>query len=134
LYVNESPGFVRAQHGSPSLCKIICGKYLPASAAEADSFQAKVNRAALLRKMFAWVPASAAGFHHVTFRHTTWQGRPALCAKGSGYNVCAANHGTPYLIRIAVWRAGRISVIRFSEWNRVTAIAAPPKNKIVSRP
>jgi hypothetical protein len=127
----------RSRNIAPFACAVICGKYLrlPRGVFRQLSL-AKLSRMMggkvrlIGRKARVKSRKTRRKAPALRVRQTTYMGHPAYELASGGVEAFIAENGPHYLL--ALINRAKLGAIRFSEWNAVPLITAPPASKIIS--
>jgi len=124
-YVEATAAYLKELGVSPSVCSVMCGKYVRLSSAEAGSLAGNLSMSALLSSFTGRAPRfTSAGT-------TTVAGREGQVLRGpDGSRLVVAATGTPYPLQ-AVGRQGSGS-LTFTQWDAVPRPAAPPAGQVIN--
>jgi hypothetical protein len=123
-YIKINSAFLTLAKAPASVCKILCGKYVELSSADAQSITGTLSMTSLVNGIFGKLPASTKD-KNVDFVPGTYQGQSVLTFKKDGYSLDVASSGKPYPLAIT---APDGEYLDFSQWNSVT-LPAPPAAK-----
>jgi hypothetical protein len=123
-YVKVTAAYLRQLNVSPSVCPVMCGKYVELTPAESASLAGNLSMPALLSSFTGRAPRfTGAGT-------TTVAGRKGQVLRGpDGSRLVVAATGTPYPLQ-AVGRQGSGS-LTFTQWDAVPRPAAPPPGQVI---
>jgi hypothetical protein len=124
-YVKATAAYLKELKVSPSVCAVMCGKYVELTSAEAGSLARSLSMSALLSSFTGKAP------RFTNAGSTTVAGRPGQVLRGpDGSRLVVAATGTPYPLQ-AVGRRGSGS-LTFTQWDAVRAPAAPPADQVIN--
>jgi hypothetical protein len=131
VYVKATAAYLKELKAPPSLCAVMCGKYVEVSSAQARSLSGSLGMSALLGSFTGQLPQlTNAGT-------TTVAGREGQVLQGpDGSRLVVAATGTPYPLQ-AVGRQSNggtqsNGTLDFSQWNAVPRPTAPPASQVIN--
>ncbi len=127
-YLKISATFLSRAGIPASVCSSWCGKYVQLPSADAKSITGSLSVSLLARDLFDKIPASAKA-SGVLFKPASYDGQSVLRLSQDGNTVDVAASGVAYPVAM-VLRNGEY--IRFSDWNSVAPVTAPPASQVVS--
>jgi hypothetical protein len=128
-YFKVDAGFLKLSKAPAAACSLVCGKYMEVPVSETGQITGSLSMAALSGQAFGKLPASVLKDKTGKFVPATFDGQPVLQFRGGGYTIDVAATGTPYPVLV---RNSSGDNITFSEWNAVSAPAAPPASQVVN--
>jgi hypothetical protein len=124
-YVKATAAYLKELNVSPSVCSVMCGKYVELTPAEASSLAGNLSMSALLSSFTGQAP------RFTNAGTTTVAGRQGQVLRGpNGSRLVVAATGTPYPLQ-AVGRQGS-GTLTFTQWDAVPRPAAPPANQVIN--
>lgn len=127
-YIRASTAFLRFARAPSAACATICGKYIELPGSDARQITGSLSMSDLSRQAFARLPPATSADASETFVPATYRGQPVLKFQHGGDTIDVARTGTPYPVLIS---ASGTAII-FSEWNAVSAPAAPPASQVLN--
>jgi len=125
-YIKLTSGFVKYTHLPPSVCSLMCGKYLKTSADQSRSMVGGLTMSSLFGKV------SSASPDYTYAGTATVNGQPAWILHGrTGGTAYVAAHGQPYPLRFTAPAAQGGGHLDFTQWNTATIPPPPPASKVV---
>jgi hypothetical protein len=131
FYVKVSQSYLQALGLPASDCSTACGKYFQPPASSAKKYVDTLNMSLLISewlKILKFVRSDNSDLSSV-FVPATLDGQRVLQLRGSGYTFDVTAAGAPYPVLIS---EPGIGIVRFSEWNSVPPVTAPPVGEIIS--
>jgi hypothetical protein len=124
-YVKATAAYLKQLKVSPSVCAVMCGKYVELTSADAASLARNLSMSALLSSFTGRAP------RFTNAGTTTVAGRAGQVLAGpDGSRLVVAATGTPYPLR-AVGKNGG-GTLTFTRWNAVPKPAAPPADQVIN--
>jgi hypothetical protein len=123
-YVKVTAAYLKELNVSPSVCPVMCGKFLELTPAEAGSLAGSLSMSALLSSFTGQAP------RFIDAGTATVAGRKGQVLRGpDGSRLVVAAAGPPYPLQ-AVGRRGS-GTLTFTQWNAVPRPAAPPADQVI---
>ncbi len=128
-YLKVGAAFLKYAKVPASVCAAVCGKYVYLPAASASEITGSLNMQKIVDGVFGEKNMSSVAASGCTFSPATVNGQSVLQCSQGGYTIDVAAHGKPYPVLFTYPHGQRIV---FTEWNSVTAPAAPRPDQVIS--
>jgi hypothetical protein len=127
VYIKVTSAFLKLAHAPASVCHRVCGKYVTTSVSQSKQIVGNLTMSGLLRELSDSLP------RYVRAGQTTVGGQRALILHGTdGSTIDVAAAGPPYPLRAIAPSSSAAGELRFSQWDAVPPIAAPPASQVIS--